>query len=70
MGFAMIAIGIGFIPAFVRITRAQVLSIRGLVANHWKKLCWPSYGAFEIRLLLPKHRRLYATMSFARTLLR
>jgi ABC-type dipeptide/oligopeptide/nickel transport system permease subunit len=28
LGYAMVAIGIGFIPAFVRITRAQVLSIR------------------------------------------
>jgi peptide/nickel transport system permease protein len=30
LGYAMIAIGIGFIPAFVRIARAQVLMIRGL----------------------------------------
>jgi peptide/nickel transport system permease protein len=30
LGYAMIAIGIGFIPAFVRIARAQVLTIRGL----------------------------------------
>jgi hypothetical protein len=30
LGFAMIAIGIGFVPAFVRITRAQVLTVRGL----------------------------------------
>ena len=30
LGFAMIAIGIAFIPNFVRITRAQVLTIRGL----------------------------------------
>jgi peptide/nickel transport system permease protein len=30
LGWAMVAIGIGFIPAFVRITRAQVLSVRGL----------------------------------------
>ncbi len=30
LGYAMIAIGIGFIPAFVRITRAQVLTIRSL----------------------------------------
>lgn len=28
--FAMIAIGIGFTPAFVRITRGQVLTVRGL----------------------------------------
>jgi ABC-type dipeptide/oligopeptide/nickel transport system permease subunit len=28
--FAMIAIGIAFIPNFVRITRAQVLTVRGL----------------------------------------
>jgi ABC-type dipeptide/oligopeptide/nickel transport system permease subunit len=28
--YAMIAIGIGFVPAFVRITRAQVLTVRGL----------------------------------------
>jgi peptide/nickel transport system permease protein len=30
LGYAMVAIGIGFIPAFVRITRAQVLTVRGL----------------------------------------
>ncbi len=30
LGFAMIAIGIGFTPAFVRITRGQVLTVRGL----------------------------------------
>jgi peptide/nickel transport system permease protein len=30
LGYAMIAIGIGFIPAFVRIARAQVLTIRNL----------------------------------------
>src|SRR5918997_1402342 len=30
LGFAMIAIGIGFVPAFVRITRAQVLTVRSL----------------------------------------
>jgi peptide/nickel transport system permease protein len=30
LGYAMIAIGIGFSPAFVRITRAQVLTVRGL----------------------------------------
>src|SRR5215203_5522709 len=30
LGYAMIAIGIGFTPAFVRITRAQVLTVRGL----------------------------------------
>jgi peptide/nickel transport system permease protein len=30
LGYAMIAIGIGFIPAFVRISRAQVLTIRSL----------------------------------------
>src|SRR5918995_636124 len=29
-GFSMIAIGIAFIPNFVRITRAQVLTVRGL----------------------------------------
>lgn len=30
LGFAMIAIGISFIPNFVRITRAQVLTVRAL----------------------------------------
>lgn len=30
LGYAMIAIGIGFIPAFVRITRAQALKLRGM----------------------------------------
>jgi len=30
LGYAMIAIGIGFVPAFVRITRAQVLTVRSL----------------------------------------
>jgi peptide/nickel transport system permease protein len=30
LGFAMIAIGIAFIPNFVRITRAQALTVRGL----------------------------------------
>ena len=30
LGFAMIAIGIRFVPAFVRITPAQVLTVRGL----------------------------------------
>jgi peptide/nickel transport system permease protein len=30
LAFSMIAIGIGFTPAFVRITRAQVLTVRGL----------------------------------------
>ena len=30
LGFAMIAIGIAFVPNFVRITRAQVLTVRGL----------------------------------------
>jgi ABC-type dipeptide/oligopeptide/nickel transport system permease subunit len=28
--FAMVAIGIAFIPNFVRVTRAQVLTVRGL----------------------------------------
>ena len=30
LGYAMIAIGIGFVPAFVRITRAQALTVRSL----------------------------------------
>ena len=30
LGYAIIAIGVGFIPAFVRITRAKVLTIRSL----------------------------------------
>jgi peptide/nickel transport system permease protein len=30
LGYAMVAIGLTFVPAFVRITRAQVLSVRSL----------------------------------------
>ncbi|MDP9438161.1 MAG: ABC transporter permease, partial [Actinomycetota bacterium] len=30
LGYAMVAIGVGFVPAFVRITRAQVLTVRSL----------------------------------------
>jgi ABC-type dipeptide/oligopeptide/nickel transport system permease subunit len=44
-GNAMISIGIGFIPSFVRITRSQVMSVanlecmqaaRAIGANHWR----------------------------------
>jgi len=48
LGFAMIAIGIGFTPAFVRITRAQVLTVRSLDYVEAAR----AIGAGNIRIML------------------
>ena len=48
LGYAMIAIGIGFTPAFVRITRAQVLTVRSLDYVEAAR----AVGAGNIRIML------------------
>ena len=53
LGFAMIAIGIGFVPAFVRITRAQVLSVRGLDYVDAARAIGLSNTAIMLRHVLP-----------------
>lgn len=53
LGFAMIAIGIGFIPAFVRITRAQVLSIRGFEYVQAARAIGTSHASIMLRHVLP-----------------
>ncbi len=53
LGFAMIAIGIAFIPAFVRITRAQVLTIRGLDYVEAARAVGASNARIMVRHVLP-----------------
>ena len=54
LGYAMIAIGIGFIPAFVRITRAQVLTVRGLDYVDAARSIGTSHARIMLRHVLPK----------------
>ena len=53
LGFAMIAIGIAFIPNFVRITRAQVLTVRGLDYVEAARAVGASDARIMIRHVLP-----------------
>ncbi len=53
LGYAMIAIGIGFVPAFVRITRAQVLSVRGLDYVHAARAIGTGHTNIMLRHVLP-----------------
>jgi peptide/nickel transport system permease protein len=53
LGFAMIAIGIAFIPNFVRITRAQVLTVRGLDYVAAARAVGASTARIMIRHVLP-----------------
>jgi peptide/nickel transport system permease protein len=53
LGYAMIAIGIGFIPAFVRITRAQVLTIRSLDYVEAAKATGTGNAMILLRHVLP-----------------
>jgi peptide/nickel transport system permease protein len=53
LGFAMIAIGIAFIPNFVRITRAQVLTVRGLEYVEAARAIGTSDARIMIRHVLP-----------------
>jgi peptide/nickel transport system permease protein len=53
LGYAMIAIGIGFIPAFVRITRAQVLTVRGLDYVDAARAIGTSHARIMLRHVLP-----------------
>jgi peptide/nickel transport system permease protein len=53
LGFAMIAIGIAFIPNFVRITRAQVLTVRGLDYVEAARAVGASNTRIIIRHVLP-----------------
>src|SRR5215217_1615134 len=53
LGFAMIAIGIAFIPNFVRITRAQVLTVRGLDYVEAARAVGASDTRIMIRHVLP-----------------
>jgi peptide/nickel transport system permease protein len=53
LGFAMIAIGIAFIPYFVRITRAQVLTVRGLDYVEAARAVGASDARIMIRHVLP-----------------
>jgi peptide/nickel transport system permease protein len=53
LGYAMIAIGIGFIPAFVRITRAQVLTVRGLDYVDAARSIGTSHARIMLRHVLP-----------------
>jgi ABC-type antimicrobial peptide transport system permease subunit len=53
MGYAMIAIGIGFIPAFVRIRRAQVLTVRGLDYVDAARSIGTSHARIMLRHVLP-----------------
>jgi peptide/nickel transport system permease protein len=53
LGYAMIAIGIGFIPAFVRITRAQVLTVRGLDYVDAARSIGTNHARIMLRHVLP-----------------
>jgi peptide/nickel transport system permease protein len=53
LGFAMIAIGIAFIPNFVRITRAQVLTVRGLDYVEAARAIGTSDARIMLRHVLP-----------------
>ncbi len=53
LGYAMIAIGIGFIPAFVRITRAQVLTVRSLDYVDAARAIGTGHTGIMIRHILP-----------------
>ena len=53
LGFAMIAIGIAFIPNFVRITRAQVLTVRGLDYVEAARAVGTTDARIMIRHVLP-----------------
>lgn len=53
LGFAMIAIGIGFTPAFVRITRGQVLTVRGLDYVEAARSIGTSHLNIMLRHVLP-----------------
>lgn len=53
LGYAMIAIGIGFMPAFVRITRAQVLTVRGLDYVEAARAIGSSHFRIMTRHVLP-----------------
>jgi peptide/nickel transport system permease protein len=53
LGFAMIAIGIAFIPNFVRITRAQVLTVRGLDYVEAARAVGTSDARIIVRHVLP-----------------
>jgi peptide/nickel transport system permease protein len=53
LGYAMIAIGIGFIPAFVRITRAQVLTVRGLDYVDAARSIGTNHARIMLRHMLP-----------------
>jgi peptide/nickel transport system permease protein len=53
LGCAMIAIGIGFIPAFVRITRAQVLTVRGLDYVDAARCIGTNHARIMLRHVLP-----------------
>ena len=53
LGFAMIAIGIAFIPNFVRITRAQVLTVRGLDYVEAARAVGATDARIMIRHVLP-----------------
>jgi peptide/nickel transport system permease protein len=53
LGFAMIAIGIAFIPNFVRITRAQVLTVRGLDYVEAARAVGATNARIMIRHVLP-----------------
>ncbi len=53
LGYAMIAIGIGFIPAFVRITRAQVLTVRSLDYVDAARAIGTGHTGIMLRHVLP-----------------
>ena len=53
LGYAMIAIGIGFIPAFVRITRAQVLTVRSLDYVDAARAIGTGHVGIMLRHILP-----------------
>lgn len=51
--YAMIAIGIGFVPAFVRITRGQVLTVRNLEYVQAARAIGTSHATIMLRHVLP-----------------
>ncbi len=53
LGYAMIAIGIGFVPAFVRITRAQVLTVRSLDYVDAARAIGTGHTGIMLRHVLP-----------------
>ena len=53
LGYAMIAIGIGFVPAFVRITRAQVLTVRSLDYVDAARAIGTGHAGIMLRHVLP-----------------